>query len=163
MCLGVVSQLGLSSYVGYGQVCLSSCYTAFLGGTNYEIDGALGAHVAWYPEDELEEGQTVPDILRYGQGLGGFDAFWHMYNGFGYELPWHITNSTDEDTFITFTDESQLMKFFKRSDDEEINDYFSFANEATTVTEAHDMLRLAFGKFDERWPNRFDPRQEEKD
>ena len=159
----IMSQLGLSSYVGFGQHCLSSCYTAFLGGTDYEIDGVLGAHVAWYPEDELEEDQTVSDILRYGQGLGGYDAFWHMVNGFGYELQWHIADKTDQDTFITFTDESQLMKFFKRSDDEEINDYFSFSNDAPTVTEAHDMFRLAFGKFDERWPNRFDPRKEEKD
>ena len=85
-----------------------------------------------------------------------------MVNGFGYELQWHITNSTDEDTFITFTDESQLMKFFQRSDDEKVIDYLTFANDAPTVTEAHDMFRLAFGKFDERWPDNFDPRQEEK-
>ena len=159
----VMSQLGLSSYVGYGQSCISACYTAFLGGKDYEIDGLLAAHVAWYPEDELKEDQTVSDILRYGQGLGGYDAYWHMLNGFGYELQWHITNSTDEDTFITFTEEEDLMRFFQRSDDEEVSDYFTFSNDAPTVTEAHDMFRLAFGKFDKRWPNRFDPRQEEKD
>ena len=28
----VMSQLGLSSYVGYGQSCISACYPAFLGG-----------------------------------------------------------------------------------------------------------------------------------
>ena len=55
------------------------------------------------------------------------------------------------------------MKFFQRSDDEEIYDYLSFINDAPTVTDSHDVIRLAYIKFDARWPNRFDPRQEEKD
>ena len=56
-----------------------------------------------------------------------------MVNGFGYELQWHITNSTDEDTFLTFTEEEDLMRFFQRSDDEEVSDYFTFSNDAPTV------------------------------
>ena len=59
-----ISQLGLNTYVGYGSACVSACYTAFLGGTEYDIDGVIAAHNSWISDTG---DISVNEAINFGQ------------------------------------------------------------------------------------------------
>ena len=134
-----MSDMRLKSLVGYGHACLSACYTAFLGGSDYEINGVLGAHVAWRKEDSMTEGETVSSILQHGQVLGSYDAFYHLSNGFGFQLPYHIVNLTSHDTFLIFTNEEQLNKYFVRDEEDNIKQYLQGIDAEPLVVHASEI------------------------
>ena len=154
----MMSQLGLKSYVGYGHACISACYTAFLGGHDYEIKGALAAHVAWYPHDDLPEGVTVSDILKQGQALGTWDMYYHVSHGFKLELPYFIMNNTSKDMFAVFTHEDQLNQFYARSDEDKFHDYVNYTNTPIKLVHAKDLYKEALINLDKDYPDQFDPR-----
>ena len=120
-----ISQLGLNTYVGYGAICLSACYTAFLGGTEYDIDGVLGAHHAWVPEEDLGEDPNINELLSFGQSLGAYDTWYHMAHGFNFGLAYGISNYTSPNDFLIFTDVADLMQFFSRNEGPDINNYLA--------------------------------------
>ena len=134
-----MSDMNLKSFVGVGHACLSACYSAFIGGSDYEIKGVLGAHVAWRMEEELEEGETASSVLHHGQLLGSYDAFYHLLNGFGFQLPFHIVNLTSHDTFLIFMDAEELNKYFARSDEDKVSEYLSAVDVEPRVVNASEI------------------------
>ena len=156
-----ISTLELNTYVGYGSACVSACYIAFLGGKEYDIDGVLAAHNAWLKDtNDL----TVNQGINQGQSLGAYDTYFHLANGFNFTLPYAISSFTDKDTFVAFTDESELMKFFVRSEADKIVDYLQ-SDEPTAewmethVVESEDLAALSMIKWDAKFPDHFDPRK----
>ncbi len=117
-----ISRLGLNTYVGYGQACVSACYIAFLGGAEYDVDGVLAAHNAWLPDTG---DITVNKGMQLGQQIASYDMIYHLLHGFNASLAYAIAINTDKDTYVTFTDEKDLMEFFARSERDVIQDYLS--------------------------------------
>lgn len=76
--------------------CMSACATAFLGGTSYTLDGIVGFHVAWSPDDT----QTYSDGMKSGQFLGSIDSVYHFNMGFTAQLQYIIAQVTDSETFL---------------------------------------------------------------
>ena len=108
--------------VAKGTFCLSACAIAFLGGTDYIInDGILGFHRAWIPGDDAFENQN--DAFGNGQISGDYHAYFFIANGFNAELSAQITQRTNQDTFITFTHEDELNKYYVRDDDDKVIKY----------------------------------------
>ena len=151
-----MSDLGLKSYVSYGHACMSACYTAFIGGTDYEIDGVLGAHVAWRQENTLSDGETASDVLHHGQVLGSFDTFYHLAHGFNFQLPYDIVTLTSHDEFLIFTDEEQLNKYFVRDDDDKIGQYLNAIESEPLVVHAEDMLPYILLNLKRDYPELFE-------
>lgn len=76
-----ISRNAVSTYVGRGDRCLSSCAIAFLGGQNVELrgrppapsrflhaEGTLGFHS---PFSDLPAAMQIPDGMPFSQALGG--------------------------------------------------------------------------------------------
>ena len=144
----VISDAGLNVYVGYGTFCVSACYTAFLGGKNYEVKGVLAAHNAW--TQQIPADTTVNQVLVEGQRLGSYNVIHHLANGFNVSLPFAISNYTDKDTFIAFTHEDQLNQFFARDEEDNIVGYLVNAGVDEAWVKKHvtdDLASLAL----ERW------------
>ena len=157
----VISEHSLNTYVPYGAACLSACYIAFIGGVEYDIDGLLGAHNAWLAEPI--DGYEHNDYIRSGQQWGTYDAAWHILNGFEIGLPYAISNNTNEETFLGWTDEEDFLKSFARTEANKIYEYLDNGLytrewvEDHTVTSAN-LEQLAMHNFNRRWPDWFDPR-----
>ena len=158
----ILSQYHLKAYVNYGAACLSACYSAFLGAWEYDIKGVLGAHVAWSPDEELQEGDSVSAVLARGQALGNYDVYHHIANGFSYELPFYITRLTSASDFLVFTNNDEFLKFYKREDidNDKLNPYFEFNNEPPKVVKDSEIGSLLFINLDADLPDVLDPRKE---
>lgn len=97
--------------------CLSACAIAFLGGTNYQInDGILGFHKGWVMDAPWKDQN---EAFGSGQVAGDFHSYYFVANGFNFELSNKIVNKTDQNSFIVFTNEDDLNKFYVRNDDGE--------------------------------------------
>ena len=155
-----ISDLGLNTYVGYGSACVSACYTAFIGGSEYDIDGVIAAHNSWVMGGA---DITINEALSSGQASGAYDTYIHAANGFNLTLPLAITHLTDKDTFVTFTHEDELLEFFARSEEDNVQDYlqtFDLTEEwiADHVTEGSDLRAKALLNLDNDRPDALDPR-----
>ena len=117
----VISENGLNTYVPLGSACLSACYTAFLGGYEYDIDGVVAAHNAWL--DVADASASINDYVKTGQQLGAYDMLWHLANGFSAGLAYTISLNTSPDVFIGFTHEDDLMESFSRTEGDNVNNY----------------------------------------
>ena len=116
----MISRLGLDTYIGYGQACVSACYLAFLGGKEYDIDGVLAAHNAWLPDGNDFNANSG---MQLGQQIASYDMIYHLLHGFNAALPYAISINTNKDTYVTFTDEEDLNKFFARNNRDTIEEY----------------------------------------
>ena len=157
-----ISELGLKTSVAIGSICLSACYTAFLGGHDYEIYGVLGAHVAWSHAEDSE--LTDSQLMQQGQILGSYDTIYHLAHGFNTTLPYTTNQYTSKDTFLVFTHEDQLMQYYARSDEDHINDYITnlYHKVPSNIMKPDEkMAALLFKRVDKEFPNWFDPRMEE--
>jgi hypothetical protein len=125
-----LSDKGLSVTVSPGAGCYSACAYAFLGGTNYRIDGVLGFHTAFIMPPEPIQTPTGPTqpvfslddmngIYREGQTTGGVFLHWFLTNGFTADLVMRIMIETAPDRFLVFMHEDELLKFYVRNDDAE--------------------------------------------
>ena len=158
----MISDLGLNTYVGYGSACVSACYTAFLGGAEYDIDGVLAAHNSWISDTG---DVTVNDAINFGQQAGSRDSWFHAANGFNLTLSNIITHFTDKDTFLTFTNEADLLKFFARNEEDKIGSYLQGIEVSEDwisnhVVEGEDLAGLALINLNNDYPDRLDPRKD---
>ena len=113
--------------VAEGTYCLSACAIAFVGGTDYIINnGVLGFHRAWIPTDDAFESQN--DAFANGQIAGDYHNYFLIANGFNAELSSHITQRTNQDSFVTFTHEDELNKYYVRSEKNDVIDYINPLN-----------------------------------
>ncbi len=120
----VLSKHNMNVRVPDGFVCASACAAAFIGGTNYDIDGALTFHVSWIP-GEAPMNTDINDVFKWGQGAGTRDMYHIMANGFAAQMAFIITNYTTKDRFLTFFSEKDLNTFYVRSDTDKIYEYLS--------------------------------------
>lgn len=115
------SERGLSTTVSPGKICLSSCAIAFVGGTNYKIDGILGFHTAWLsidPKDMEPDGISVKMLnqaYKSGQMIGAQLSYYMRINGFHDFLTMQINVKSDKDNFVSFTHEDQLNEWYVRA------------------------------------------------
>ena len=121
------SERGLSTTVSPGKICLSSCAIAFMGGTDYKIDGVLGFHTAWLSLGG--EVEITPEMLnqsyRSGQMIGSQLSYYLRVNGFHDFLTLQINSRTDKDKFLSFTHEDELNEWYVRNDNgiDELKNY----------------------------------------
>lgn len=121
------SERGLSTTVSPGKICLSSCAIAFIGGTNYKIDGILGFHTAWLSiqKEPNEKNPISVEMLnqsyKAGQQIGAQLSYYMRVNGFHDFLTMQINAKTDKDNFLSFSHEDQLNEWFVRAPKGEID------------------------------------------
>lgn len=104
-----------------GQLCLSACAYAFMGGTDYEINGLLGFHnasIGGFPENTEWDLNKINSVYVAGQVLGTQASYWFMVNGFHPLLATHIMQKTDREKFIVFGSGEQFNKWYVRNDEE---------------------------------------------
>ncbi len=123
----VLSRHNMDVRVPDGFVCASACAAAFIGGTNYDIDGALTFHVSWLPNEPV--GFTTNDVFKWGQSAGTRDVYHIIANGFSTQMAIIIANYTAKDKFLTFFSEEDLNKFYVRSDSDKVAEYLEWAVE----------------------------------
>lgn len=113
-----LSNKGFSVTVPAGRICLSACAFAFIGGTDYLIDGTLGFHVAWvdFEEDTTFDENDVNSGYRAGQLLGNQMTIWFMQNGFTPHIATQIAYKTDKSKFLVFRHEDELNQWYTRND-----------------------------------------------
>ena len=119
----VLSDYNMKAYVPEGQYCLSACASAFLGAAEYEIDGVIGFHNAWAPG--YDSWSTYNEGLQDGQALGSHNTYHMLANGFNIQLPLLVAQYTDPETFISFFHENDLLKFFARTEEDNVIPYLS--------------------------------------
>ena len=119
----VLSDYEMTAYVPEGQYCLSACASAFIGAAEYDIDGVIGFHNAWAPG--YDSFATYNQGLAHGQSFGAYSTYHMMVNGFSIQLPLLITQLTSPEEFIVFFHENDLMTFFARSEEDNVEPYLS--------------------------------------
>lgn len=91
-------------------VCLSACAIMFLGGEEQELEGLIGFHRSYIPEEHKDKLSTT-EAFANGQGLGvGTTYFFHTM-GYTLQLQALITQITNPETFLVFKDLKELNKF----------------------------------------------------
>lgn len=126
----VFSEKGITAFVPKKGYCMSACAIAFLGAKEYQIDGVLGFHNAYIPE-EAATNLTAIEMLITGQAFGAKFTEFVIANGFTFELATLVTQFTDPEHFIVFTSTEDLMRFFARGKGLSVNNYLEY-----TATEA---------------------------
>lgn len=126
------SDRGLQTTVSPGRACLSACAIAFLGGRDYEIDGILGfhsSHITGETEDPeaLKYSEKQGNILyQQGQLIGTQLARYLMLNGFHIDIALLTSYYTSPTKFLAFTNEDDLMKFYVRDDEAEVDPFYNY-------------------------------------
>jgi len=103
-----------------GQACLSACAYAFMGGTDYKINGLLGFHnasIGAFIEDTEWNTNKVNSVYVAGQVLGTQASYWFMVNGFHPLLVTHIMQKTDKEKFVVFSNSKSFNKWYVRNDE----------------------------------------------
>lgn len=108
--LGLVFQKNsLNVIVAEGDMCMSACAFAFLGGAEKRIEGLLGFHNAHLASTV---GVNVNDAFKQGQLTGGYTLYYAMDMGYNSQFVYLIQVLTDVETFIKFENMVDLNKFF---------------------------------------------------
>jgi len=89
-----------------GRICLSACAYAFIGGTDYRIDGMLGFHTGYLrhnagdpitlplPPDNTGISPDVNNAYQQGHYMGALFSLWFLQNGFNHHLFMTISAKT---------------------------------------------------------------------
>ena len=96
----------MSTVVRKGDVCLSACAVAFLGGVHKYNYGVLGFHVAW----AKTQGKTFNDGMKVGQMFGSIDSIYLFNMGYTAQLNLLIPQLTTKDNFLV-VDSEDLKSF----------------------------------------------------
>ncbi|MCG7944827.1 MAG: hypothetical protein N0C84_00615 [Candidatus Thiodiazotropha taylori] len=109
----------MTTTVSPGRICMSACAYAFVGGSDYKIDGLLGFHASWVdiPEVSIATSDQVNAYYLQGQAIGSYLTSYMMLNGFHSQLGNAMPYITDQENFWVFKHEDELMKFYVRNDD----------------------------------------------
>ena len=131
------SDMEVTPWVPQGRWCLSACAVAFMGGSDYELEGTLGYHVANIGQSVVEPNQ-INALYANGQATGAWFAHFVLTNGFSFDLVNDVVANTDVNKFLTFDTTSDLMKYYVRDDEAGQNDkfvnYFNTQHEAPVLT-----------------------------
>jgi len=132
------SQKRLKVSIAPSRVCLSACAYAFIGGTDYRIDGLLGFHTGFLvrPKNAPPAKMSKPDrtgippeennIYQQGHYMGALYSMWFMENGFNLNLFLTIAAKTSMKNFYVMNHEKELYQWLVRDDNAKMNDYRKF-------------------------------------
>ena len=143
------SSNSIETWVPRGRFCLSACANAFIGGYNYKVSGILGFHSAWVPDNVIAEmnPQQINLLFKSGQYQGVRDTHYWIVNGFSIQLPAVINSMTSPTSFLVFTNEDDLLKYYRRNDKDaaaedlnQIERYFTFDSTIEPVVWGNEEL-----------------------
>ena len=141
-----------------GRVCLSACAYAFIGGTDYRIDGLLGFHTGYLrhnagdpnsfplPPDSTGVSPDVNNAYQQGHYMGALFSLWFLQNGFNHYLFMTISAKTSIEKFLVMKHEDELYKWMARDNSTDINDYAKFLKpnqeliRGTTIMTGREMM-----------------------
>ncbi len=89
----------MSTVVRKGDVCLSACAVAFLGGVHKYNYGVVGFHVAW----SKQTGQSFNQGMKVGQMFGSIDSIYLFNMGYTAQLNLLISQITTKDNFLVLS------------------------------------------------------------
>ena len=92
----LIQDMGVRTIVKEGDVCHSACAIAFIAGATKTMDGMLGFHVAYSPEDR----DTYSAGMKNGQFIGTLTAAYFFNMGYTVQLQILVTQVTDAETFL---------------------------------------------------------------
>ena len=146
----ILSDYQLPVRVAKGTACLSACAAAFIGGTDYKVEGILGFHKGHL--NGLEPFMNQEEAFDNGQVAGSFHLYYIIANGFGVDLAFNIDRRTSPSNFIVFTNTEDLMKFYVRDDVDNISNYVVPIQETPLVFNVNDMvIHLENNPNDGKW------------
>jgi len=152
------SNTGMSVSISPNRVCLSACAYAFIGGTNYRIDGLLGFHTGFLMKrkdapvlkspkpDSTGVSPAVNHAYEHGHYMGAFYSKWFMQNGFNINLFMTIAAKTTMDKFYVMNHEKELYQWMARDNNSKVNDYTKFLvskpklTKGATIMTGKDMM-----------------------
>ena len=100
----------IKTTVNTGYHCLSACAFAFIGGSDFRIDGILGFHNGYIPYPAITE-MSRDQITNVSIYMGALTTNHFVRNGFSIELPLVISATTSKETYIVFTETEDLYDF----------------------------------------------------
>ena len=146
----ILSDYAIPTRVAKGTACLSACAIAYIGGTDYEVEGILGFHKAHLAGAEPFMNQE--EAFDAGQLAGSYHLYYLIANGFSVSLTAHIDQRSTPNDFIVFTNTEDLLKFYVRSDDDNISNYITEIPETPLVFNVDDMVtHLTNNPNDGKW------------
>ena len=100
----------IKATVNTGYACLSACAYAFIGASDFRINGVVGFHNAHLPYSELIQ---VPkeQLVNISIHMGSIATSHFVRNGFIIELPIVISAFTSKDQYIVFNNTDDLWDF----------------------------------------------------
>lgn len=128
-----MSDYNLIVMVPKGQVCVSACALAFVGGWKYLVGGLLAFHSPYLPKYEPQT--VLEDIYYSGQYTGVQQMYYFAANGFRAQLYMTIAQYTDRENYMVITNTNDLHHYLmieKRT----YKDYLSFTKQPDTVIQA---------------------------
>ena len=134
----ILSEYEVPTRVAKGTACLSACAIAYIGGTDYEVEGILGFHKAHLAGAEPFMNQE--EAFDAGQLAGSYHLYYLIANGFSVSLTAHIDQRSTPNDFVVFTNTEDLLKFYVRNDDDDISNYITEIPETPLVFNVDDMV-----------------------
>ena len=116
-----ISRNKMSTVINKGDVCLSACAVAFLGGAHKYNYGVLGFHVAW----SKQKGKDFNDGMKVGQMFGSVDSIYLFNMGYTAQLNLLISQITTKDNFLILS--SSDLKLFEMKD-KDYTKFFDISN-----------------------------------
>ena len=100
----------IKATVNTGYACLSACAYAFIGATDFRINGVVGFHNAHLPYPEVAQ---IPrdQLVNVSIHMGSIAASHFIRNGFIMELPVVISAFTSKSQYIVFDNTDDLWDF----------------------------------------------------
>ena len=139
----VLSNYRLTTWVPRDQACISACALAFIGGENYKVSGVLAFHAPWLPK--YDGSQKLMDIYSQGQNTGSTQSYWFAANGFRAQLYMAITQYTNRDTFMLFTNSGDLNHFLMYPE-RTYEEYLEWKDSPSTILQGTGELIAAIVK-----------------
>ena len=135
----ILSEYAIPTRVASGTACLSACAVAFIGGTDYQVEGILGFHKGHLAGQSPFINQE--EAFDAGQQAGSFNLYYLMANGFAVDLGFQIDRRSSPSHFVVFTNTEDLLKFYVRDESVDIiQSYFEPIQETPTVFDVNDMV-----------------------
>ena len=120
----LLSEYEMTAYVPKGYTCISACALAFLGASDYKLEGVLAFHTAYINDVDINLGMlSSGDYARNMQLMGAVLYDYLISNGFSSYLAINIILRTDPNTFITFTTTEELLAWYVREDYDAVTNY----------------------------------------
>jgi hypothetical protein len=104
----IMNELNLVALVRHQSKCMSACAVSVLGANERFIDGIVGFHNAYMPEDTM----SGPDGFQAGQIEGTTSTFFMLDKGVSRQVIRAMVYLTSPDVFMVFTSTESFNRMF---------------------------------------------------